>query len=44
MMYYCENGECRVETFNEGEVALRGAEEVSNCPGCGRFGRKKGKQ
>ena len=43
---YCENGECRVLMFKqapEREQVMQGTEMVSNCPGCGQFGRKKGK-
>jgi hypothetical protein len=37
---YCENEECAVILFKIVEVD--GVEEA-NCPGCGQFGRKKGK-
>lgn len=33
---YCENMDCRVFLFD--------ASEEQNCPGCGQYGRKKGKQ
>jgi hypothetical protein len=33
---YCENGQCRVETFRSTSTGGR------NCPGCGQMGRTKG--
>lgn len=33
---YCENDDCRVLIYVEND-------SEGNCPGCGRFGRKKGK-
>lgn len=39
---YCENYECKVETFtitvDEAAAGLR------NCPGCGQMGRTKGRE
>jgi hypothetical protein len=39
---YCENGECRVLMFTAEPVSA--VEGTGHCPGCGQFGRKKGKQ
>lgn len=49
-MMYCENAECRVELYRDTLVeemhkdSLIGDPRLDNCPGCGQFGRKKGKQ
>lgn len=49
-LMYCENAECRVELYHgSGELEIEGQTVVGsprneNCPGCGQFGRKKGKQ
>lgn len=37
---YCENDECAVLVY---EVRSHNAVLQSNCPGCGQFGRAKGK-
>jgi hypothetical protein len=46
---YCENADCRVELYRaveETETHYLKKDPVGsiNCPGCGQFGRKKGKQ
>lgn len=39
--HYCENDECKVEIFtcSVDEVA----DKATQCPGCGQFGRTKGR-
>jgi hypothetical protein len=37
---FCENGECRVETYRMVKDS-QDVETDENCPGCGRFGRLK---
>jgi hypothetical protein len=39
-LMYCENGECRVELYHTTDPDGTTKE---NCPGCGQFGRTKGK-
>jgi hypothetical protein len=40
---YCENATCRVLVY-ETKATVRPDEKPNeNCPGCGQFGRKKGK-
>jgi hypothetical protein len=41
-LMYCENAECRVETYNT-KPNKNTNQPVENCPDCGQFGRKKGK-
>lgn len=40
---YCENDECRVLIFETQSVMESDDEATENCPGCGQFGRTKGK-
>ena len=40
--YYCENSKCLVMIF-EGDPDDTEDEPHLNCPGCGQFGRVKGK-
>lgn len=44
MSLYCENEECRVVLYESVEHEGTPPDEPNNnCPGCGQFGRKKGK-
>jgi hypothetical protein len=44
VIVYCENDHCRVLLFSTRAKATQGeVAEQENCPGCGQFGRTKGK-